>query len=125
MALGFATSRCSAGQRADESLLFRSGDAGGDRFETNEFRESLYSRENDVGLKKDGRPFYIDQMERERLIKTSKSHTLRAQQHNHAYQAARGIIKPTARAGDYILDRFNANQCLYERAKKGRKEIRA
>lgn len=104
---GFATSRASAADNAADISV---------DFDTAQFRSSLYSR--DVHNK---RPFFIEQMRKESLIKTNKTHKLQAQQHNQTYQTARGIIQPTTRAGDYILDRFNSNQRLYERAKRVRR----
>lgn len=67
----------------------------------------LLTRDGGASTNDQGLPFYLTQLDKNQIIKSNKTHTLRIGQHNKVHQTMQQILKP--RQGSYILDRMNAN----------------
>jgi hypothetical protein len=92
----------------DESFEFMN------RFDLDEIKSRLFSREGGASLNDEGIPFLIQQMKKHSLVKNNKTHRLRAERYDKKLSNARSAIKPTK---NYILDKLKANERIFEREK--------
>ena len=91
-----------------------------DRLDVRQIRHKLFSRDGGACLTNDGAPFLVNQMNKERLIKSNKAQRLRTERFDNACQSAAYGVKP--RAANYILDRIKTNERLFNKAQQDRRE---
>lgn len=110
----------------DSSMIQYNGDASRDddgslsfmdRLDVKQIRQKLFSRDGGACLNNDGLPFFVNQMTKERLIKNNKTLRLRTERKD---QVTRASIKP--KCGSYILDRIKANEKMFKKCQKDRRD---
>ena len=84
------------------------------RYDLDQIRSKLFSRDGGASLTDEGIPFLIQQMKKDSLIKSNKTQRLRADRYNERVQKAQPKIQPSK---NYILDKMKANERIFEREK--------
>lgn len=97
------------------SEAFKKSFAFLENFDANDIRARLFTR--DGSIRQDGRPFFLDQMLKERRIRENRTHKLRTgSDASLDLSNIRGNVKPIKRG--YVHHRLTTNERHYEKCKR-------
>jgi len=85
-----------------------------EQFDVKDIKQRIYAR--DGSLREDGRPFFMEQQEKEKLVQGNRTHKLRNDRMKAALHIQpRANCKPLQ--GNYLYTRMKTNQRHYEKCK--------
>lgn len=79
-------------------------------------QQKLCSPEGGASLSKEGRPFFLEEMKRRKIVRMNKTAEQRIEQHFKTYHGLHKRCQPSV--GNYLLERMNTNQILMDRFSK-------